>query len=190
MTRHYQALGGDKQEHFRKNFKGLRDGWRKPCWPQDDSEKCRTAVGRESRRRLKLIKTQNEKYSGQVVKMQDRYEGKAWSRIKFSLAIKCMNRMQRRWNDASLWLEMGKRWWWHSCFDWQQGGTEDLKENITLFLNLQLTWDLHRNSSYVQGNVNQECEQAKGKLHLYFKVLDTMWGQHLLSKLAAASLLS
>lgn len=50
---------------------------------KDDSDKCGTAVGRESRRRLKLIKIQNKKSPGQVVairsgrKMWDRYEEKA-----------------------------------------------------------------------------------------------------------------
>ena len=34
--------------------------------PKYDSEKCRTAVGRESMKRLKLIKIQNCKYLGEV----------------------------------------------------------------------------------------------------------------------------
>ena len=59
---------------------------------------------------------------------------------------------------------------------------------MSLFLNLQLTWDLHPNSLQVQGNITQESEQARGKLHLYFKALAIMRGQHSLSKPFAAPL--
>lgn len=53
--------------------------------------------------------------------------------------------------------------------------------DMYLFLHLQLTWDLRTNLSYVQGNINQEGEQVKKKLLLYFKVVTIIWGQHLLS---------
>lgn len=53
------------------------------------------------------------------------------------------------------------------------GNRKHLKEKIPRFLKPG-DMDLHSNVAYVQGNRNQECEQAKGKLHLHFKALDIM----------------
>lgn len=80
-------------------------------------------------------------------------------------------------NDSSVWLVMGERGW-HSCSD--KGQRRAMEGDISPVLHLQLTWDPHANLPHVQDNINQEGDQAKKKLHWFFKLLPIMWGQHLL----------
>lgn len=174
VTRHSEAWRQDKKVHFRKNLKGLSDGWRKQCWPQDDNGTCGTGVGRESRRSLKFIKLQNKKQLRQAVTWGWGKVGQIWGesvkQMKFSLAVKCVSRMKTAGggNDTSLWLEMAERWQ-HKRSDWQWGRVGATEGDISLLLHLQLTRALHPNLSYVRDNINQE---GKGK---YICISKCLW---------------
>ena len=150
---------------------------------KENSDLCVIGIGRESRRRVMLIKiTKFKSIWHRCVSQQAWEKGdlrwEAWDKMIFSLAIKCVNRMKMTEEVKMTWVCSLK---WDDKAALMERRAEQRIWEKTWHCSSTFNYDLHRKLSHIQGNLSQEGEQVKGQLHVYLKAHAFWWGQHLFS---------